>query len=85
MDWSPWCDSPEGDSSNPDDHVKATDGIALYEVSEHRDTRMRRMILTRAADPVDHRDSAYKEGRQRGQTLYALGKGKISIIVRASL
>ena len=30
-------------------------GIAFYELSEHKDTRLRRMLMTRLADPVDHR------------------------------
>ena len=74
MDWSPLADHPatrmkscntDVDSALGDGKTCRVDGISEYEVSELRDSRMRRMILTRAADPVDHRESAYREGKQR--------------------
>lgn len=75
MDWSPLADHPatkmksgnaDADGALGDGKICRVDGISEYEVSELRDSRMRRMILTRAADPVDHRESAYREGKQRG-------------------
>ena len=74
MDWSPWADDLSGNKSPKVDEEGRRlirsgcriDGVSEYEISELRDSRMRRMILTRAADPVDHRDSAYREGKQRG-------------------
>jgi Beige/BEACH domain/PH domain associated with Beige/BEACH len=74
MDWSPWADDLSGNKMPKVDEdgrrlIRSgcrIDGVSEYEISELRDSRMRRMILTRAADPVDHRDSAYREGKQRG-------------------
>ena len=74
-DWSPFADYPnelkrpdytEKDRKFVDGKGCRIDGVSDYEISELRDSRMRRMILTRAADPVDHRESAYREGKQRG-------------------
>lgn len=71
MDWSPWADIPGSLHSTEGAIAEGRgckiDGISLYEISEHRDSRMRRMILTRAADPTDHRESAYREGKHRLQ------------------
>ena len=87
MDWSPWADMPgsmlrtEGRNEKSPRNVHSgegggckIDGISLYEISEHRDSRMRRMVLTRAADPTDHRDSAYREGKQRLQKNSEFGR-----------
>ena len=87
MDWSPWAvpstviiansdrekgqqqrelsQSVEGTLSNP--------RAALYELSEHKDTRMRRMLLTRTSDTIDHRNDAYDETKSRYQSLVEAG------------
>ena len=87
MDWSPWADMPgsllrtEGRNEKGSRNMHPAegggckiDGVSLYEISEHRDSRMRRMVLTRAADPTDHRDSAYREGKQRLQKNSEIGR-----------
>ena len=40
---------------NDDDDEDHQAGIAFYELSEHKDIRLRRMLMTRLTDPVDHR------------------------------
>jgi hypothetical protein len=48
-------------------------GRAFYELSRHRDSRMRRMLLTKLPDTTDHSCEAYLDGKQRDQQLYEAG------------
>jgi hypothetical protein len=54
-------------------HELAAPPLQQYELSRHKDSRLRRMFLTRLDYTRDHRDAAYQEGKERDQLLYELG------------
>ena len=69
MDWSPWCATSSWDQRAQGE--RAAEGH--FELSKHKDSLMRRMLLTRSPEPIDHSDAAYLEGKQRDQMLFELG------------
>lgn len=61
-DWSPWYNQEYTDHAVP--------GKAYYELTRLKDTRMRRMILTRLPESIDTSHAAYTEGKLRDQQLF---------------
>jgi hypothetical protein len=61
-DWSPWYHQECGEQCIP--------GRAYYELTRLKDTRMRRMILSRLPESLDHSDAAYMEAKMRDQHAY---------------
>lgn len=75
-DWSPWTAAVDGTSStatatgssgepNPAPHA-----VSYYELSKHRDTKLRNMLLTKLPEAIDHRDHAYLESKMKDQFSY---------------
>lgn len=59
--WSPYSDV---------ESEKAMVARAMYKLSAHRDRRMRRMVLERTNDALDHSNAAYLEGKRQAQQKY---------------
>lgn len=65
-EWSPWCDGNA-------EAKGGADGVAMREMSRHKDSMMRRMVMAPLEHGVDHRDEAYSEGKERDQIMFEMG------------
>lgn len=65
-DWSPWYNQ----DLDPNDPQKG----ASYILSDHRDSRMRRFLLMKSSESIDHTDAAYEIGKQRDQHAFEMGE-----------
>ena len=60
--WSPFSN---------EENQKVIVARAMYKLSTHRDRRMRRMVLERTNDTLDHSSAAYLEGKRQAQIKYS--------------
>lgn len=64
-EWSPWSSSDRAQQSIP--------GQTTYELSKHRDNRLRKMVMTKMVEPANHMDAAYLEGKTKDQQNFEMG------------
>jgi hypothetical protein len=70
-DWSPWmATNPAEGGANTDGSRVEPKGVSYYELSKHRDCKLRNMLLTKLPEAIDHRDHAYLESKMKDQFSY---------------
>ena len=73
-DWSPWridLNKTWQEILNGEEER----AVAHYEVTKHRDMKMRNMLLTRLPEPINHKNAAYMESKLKDQMQYLLTHG----------
>jgi WD40 repeat protein len=78
-DWSPWrvdlnktwTEILQGEEES---------AVAHYEVTKHRDMKMRNVLLTRLPEPINHKNAAYMESKLKDQMQYLLTHGDQSTL-----
>jgi len=73
-DWSPWTleEAPTQGQGQAQEGGH-DEGRAHFELSKHRDLYLRRMTMTKLAQPIDHNHAAYLEGKLKDQSRFAHG------------